>query len=254
MREAENAAHCSHLHKSPLKERSDRWPSGLNHTFEANSTLPLGRRHPSRRFRSRTTSIHHLTLSPVWGHWGNWGYWAPLPAATGERQEQTHSLGSPSTLFLGCGNNWGTSVGLTATTWIFQNLFKSTLEKKELFPVQCETLCIITSGSTSGGGGGHRKTPAESQMWKSVWGKKKRRENERMRRAREDGADRYCGLLFFTLWNSDVLAGDCLGRGEMDGYKMGKKTWNTRQIWPESGWFQPPVTLRWRRVSSDTHS
>lgn len=97
MREARNAAHCSHLHKSPFKGRSDRWPSALNHTFEANSTLPLGRRDPGRRFRSRTTSIHHLTLSPVWGHWGNWGYWAPLPAATGERQEQTHSLGSPST-------------------------------------------------------------------------------------------------------------------------------------------------------------
>lgn len=175
MREARNAAHCSHLHKSPFKERSDRWPSGLNHMFEANSTLPLGRRDPGRRFRSQTTSIHHLTLSPVWGHWGNWGYWAPLPAATGERQEQTHSLSiNPTLLFLGCGNHWGTSVGLSGTTWIFQNLFKSMLGKKGLFPFQCETLCIITSGNTSGGV--HRKAPAESQMWKSVWGKKKKKE------------------------------------------------------------------------------
>lgn len=44
-----------------------------------------------------------------------------------------------------------------------------------------------------------------------------------MWRAREDKADRNCGPLFFTLWNSDVLPGDYLGRGEMDWYKMEKK-------------------------------
>lgn len=44
-----------------------------------------------------------------------------------------------------------------------------------------------------------------------------------MWRAREDEADRYCGPLFFTLWKSDVLPADCLGRGEMDRYKMEKK-------------------------------
>lgn len=72
------------------------------------------------------------------------------------------------------------------------------------------------------------------QFWRSTPQKtplarlKKKEENERMWRAREEEADRYCRPLFFTLWNSDVLPGDWFGRGEMDGNKMGGGGWNTQ--------------------------
>lgn len=50
-----------------------------------------------------------------------------------------------------------------------------------------------------------------------------------MWRVREDETDRYCGPLFFTLWNSNVLPGDCLGRGEMDRYKTEKNMKHMRE-------------------------
>lgn len=78
-----------------------------------------------------------------------------------------------------------------------------------------------------------------------------------MWKEKEDEADRYCGPLSFLLWNSDVLPGDCLGRGEMDGYKIEKKNMKYMTEADRFGSRVDDSSLLscWdENVSSDTHS